>query len=73
MTATGNSASRKLPIQGLAIPVDIALDWVTNNLYIVDRDTARIELFSITSGFQHNIVSDNLQTPIAIAVDPNIG
>ncbi|CAL1543756.1 unnamed protein product [Lymnaea stagnalis] len=71
--ANGYTIPLRLPVQGLAIPVDIALDWLTNSLYIVDRDTARIELFNIPTGYQHNIVSDNLQTPVAVAVDPNIG
>ncbi|XP_035827354.1 low-density lipoprotein receptor-related protein 2 [Aplysia californica] len=65
--------SSLIPIHGLAIPVDLALDWVGRALYVVDRDTARIELFSLTRRLQQNIVSDNLQAPSAIAVDPNVG
>ena len=62
-----------VPIKGLAIPVDLALDWLTRSVYVVDRDTARIEMFHIPSGLQQNVVSDNLQTPVAVAVDPNAG
>ncbi|XP_059178824.1 low-density lipoprotein receptor-related protein 2-like isoform X2 [Physella acuta] len=71
--ANGYTLPLRLQVHGLAIPVDIALDWLTNNLYIVDRDTARIELLNIPSGHQHNLISDNLQTPVAVVVDPNTG
>ncbi|RUS81825.1 hypothetical protein EGW08_010417, partial [Elysia chlorotica] len=62
-----------VPMQGLAIPVDLALDWLTRSVYVVDRDTARIEMYNIPTGLQQNIVSDNLQTPVTIALDPNTG
>ena len=56
-------------INGLAGPVDLALDWIGRNLYVADRDTSRIELFSLTRKLQQNIVSNNLQSPTAIAID----
>ncbi|KAK3804178.1 hypothetical protein RRG08_023541 [Elysia crispata] len=62
-----------IPLKGLAVPVDLALDWLTRSVYLVDRDTARIEMFNIPSGLQQNIVADNLQAPVAIALDPNTG
>ena len=63
----------KLPLKGLALPIGLAWDWLARNLYVLDQDTARIDLFVIESGYQRNILSNNLQRPTSLAVDPTTG
>ncbi|XP_076440226.1 low-density lipoprotein receptor-related protein 2-like [Babylonia areolata] len=63
----------KVPIQGLALPVGVAWDWLGGNLYVVDQDTARIDLFVLRTGLQANVLSNNLQRPTGLALDPATG
>lgn len=72
-TLDGNSKSEILPLKGLALPVGLAWDWLGENLYVADQDSARIDLYSLSTGFQRNILSDNIQSPTCIALDPTTG
>ena len=63
----------RLALKGLALPVGLAWDWLAGNLYVMDQDTARIDLFVLDSGFQRNILSNNMQRPTGLAVDPTTG
>ena len=53
-------------------PTAIAVDWIGNNLYIVDKEAKRIDLVSVNGNHQRNILS-YLVNPTDVAVDPNVG
>ena len=55
------------------MPVALAWDWLALNLYVVDQDTSRIDLFVPSTGMQRNILSNDMQRPVAIAIDPQVG
>ncbi|KAK7507961.1 hypothetical protein BaRGS_00000926, partial [Batillaria attramentaria] len=72
-TLDGGGRKERLPIKGLALPIAIAWDWLSGNLYILDQDTARIDLYELNLGYQHNLMSNNMQRPTSIAIDPLTG
>ncbi|CAF0957368.1 unnamed protein product [Adineta ricciae] len=52
-------------------PVSIAVDWITNKLYIVEHELARIDMFSLDGKqMKTNIITSNIHQPRAIAIDP---
>jgi hypothetical protein len=59
-----------LPLKGLTLPVALAWDWLAGNLYVMDQDTARIDLVVPGDGHQRNILSNNMQRPTGLALDP---
>lgn len=53
------------------MPISIAVDWVTNKLYILESDLARIDLLTLDGKMlKTNIVTNNLHSPRSIAIDP---
>ena len=54
-------------------PVSIAVDWITNKIYVCDTHNQKIDLFEF-GGRRHAIVlSQNLSAPLDIALDPTHG
>ena len=68
-----NVLSLTLPVYNMYQPTSIAVDWVTENIYTTDRRAKVIDVYSVKANMQRNIISDNLQDPRAIAVDPLSG
>ena len=62
-------------IEKLAVPDDVAVDWINDKLYWVDSLWARIEVQDISSGVDGEraelIKLTNHTIPRGIAVDPN--
>ena len=53
------------------MPISIAVDWITNKLYIVEAELARVDIFSLDGKkMKSNIITNNLHQPTAIAIDP---
>ena len=51
---------------------DIAVDWIANNLYYVDTQNRRVEVFDLDSNFGAVLVYTGPHTaPKAIVVDPS--
>lgn len=48
------------------------MDWIANNLYLVDKMGERIDVVSIDSGFQTNILNYLLE-PVDVDLDPGRG
>ena len=65
--------SRYLPIKSLYRPTSFAYDWIAQNIYYVDERAKIIGIFSYTTEKQMNVISDNLQIPRGLAVDPLVG
>ena len=61
----------------LSSPAGLALDWVTRKLYWTEAGTKRIEVSSIDNDddviIRTVLISDNLDKPRDIAVDPEHG
>lgn len=54
-------------------PVSLAVDWVSNKLYVCDTHNQKIDLFEF-GGRRHAIVlSQNLTAPLDLALDPSHG
>lgn len=57
--------------KNIRMPTSIAVDWITNKLYIVESELARIDMFSLDGKMMKtNIIINNLYRPSAIAIDP---
>lgn len=54
-------------------PQSIAYDWISQNLYLVDQRAKVIDVIDLNSQHQTNIISDNIQDPRALAIDPLTG
>ena len=59
-------------MKGMLNPTAIAVDWIGNNLYILEKEGKRIDLVSITGNHQRNVIS-YLVDPRDVVVDPNVG
>lgn len=64
---------REIPLAGVMRPVSVAVDWIGNNLYVVERAGKRVELISITKPHQRTIIVDYLGDPTDVAVDSVVG
>ncbi|RWS16465.1 low-density lipoprotein receptor-related protein 2-like protein [Dinothrombium tinctorium] len=54
-------------------PVALAVDWITNKIYVCDTHNQKIDIFEF-DGKRHAIVlSQNLTAPLDIALDPTQG
>ena len=57
--------------KNIRMPISIAIDWVTNKLYIVEDGLARVDMLSLDGKmWKTNIITNNLHEPAAIAIDP---
>ena len=54
-------------------PAGIAVDWVARNLYWTDTGTDRIEVSRLNGSFRKVVISEYLDEPRAIALDPSKG
>jgi hypothetical protein len=53
------------------MPISIAIDWITNKLYIVEAELARVDVFSLDGNkMKTNILINNLHQPRSIVIDP---
>lgn len=51
-------------------PDGVAIDWVSRNIFWTDTGTDRIEVARLDGSSRRVIISDQLDEPRAIAVDP---
>lgn len=51
-------------------PRNIAVDWLSKKLYIVETGAKRIDISSYDGLMRQVVVSDNLTLPIDVALDP---
>ena len=63
---------RQIPLKGIINLVALAVDWIGNNIYVVDQTGRKIDVVNIDSGLQRNLLGF-LMRPSAVAVDPNEG
>ena len=51
----------------------VAVDWVARNLYWTDTGTDRIEVSRLNGSSRKVLISDNLDEPRAIVLEPTRG
>lgn len=54
-------------------PMSLAVDWVSNKLYVCDTHNQKIDLFELGGRRHAIIISQNLSAPLDIALDPSVG
>jgi len=54
-------------------PDGIAVDWIGRNLYWTDTGTDRIEVSRLNGTWRKVLISENLEEPRALALDPEAG
>ena len=54
-------------------PDGLAIDWISRNVFWTDTGTDRIEVARLNGSSRRVIISDELDEPRAIAVDPMNG
>lgn len=54
-------------------PDGIAVDWIGRNLYWTDTGTDRIEVARLNGTWRKVLISENLDEPRALALDPEVG
>ena len=54
-------------------PDGVAVDWVARNLYWTDTGTDRIEVSRLNGSSRKILISDHLDEPRAITLDPTHG
>ena len=69
---TSRSPTANLVLEkNIRLPNSIAVEWITNKLYILEAELARVDLISLDDKrMKTNIVTNNLHQPTSIAVDP---
>ncbi|CAG9793152.1 unnamed protein product [Diatraea saccharalis] len=58
---------------GLTNAEGLAVDWVAHNLYWVDSSLHQIEVAKLDGRYRRTLISGDMDSPRAIAVDPNAG
>lgn len=54
-------------------PFSLAVDWITENIYLVEKSSARIDVFSSNGQNRSNLMTSNLYAPNSIVLDPADG
>lgn len=54
-------------------PDGVAVDWIARNLYWTDTGTDRIEVARLNGTSRRVLITENLEEPRAIALDPISG
>ena len=60
-------------VPGAWSPVAVAVDWIADNLYVVDSLGQKIDIFAIGGDHHAIVLSSNLTAPTDIALDPKMG
>ncbi|XP_063629184.1 prolow-density lipoprotein receptor-related protein 1-like [Cydia splendana] len=59
--------------QGVSTAEGLAVDWVANNLYWVEGTLRQIEVARLDGRYRRTLVSGDMESPRAIALDPKHG
>ena len=58
---------------GLGTAEGLAVDWVGENIYWVESKLDQIEVAKLDGRYRRTLISDDIQSPRAIALDPHEG
>ena len=59
--------------EGISSAEGIAVDWVTQHIYWVESDLNQIEVADFSGDFRTTLLSQNIENPRALVVDPSKG
>ena len=51
-------------------PFSVAVDWITGNIYLLEKSIARIDVFTSNGQNRTNLITSNLFAPTSIVLDP---
>ena len=68
----GNNIETILEIS-IVDPEQIAVDWVGNNLYVVETEVSRIEVCTMDGKHRASVVTDGIEKPRGLALDSTQG
>ncbi|KAG8559732.1 hypothetical protein GDO81_017431 [Engystomops pustulosus] len=54
-------------------PENIAVDWISNKLYVVENSVNRIDMVDLDGQNRITLIAEDLGNPRGIAVDPTVG
>lgn len=57
-------------MKNLIFPRNLAVDWITNHLYIVESGSKRIDISTFDGERRTVLIADDLILPLDIALDP---
>uniref|UniRef100_A0AC35U3V2 EGF_CA domain-containing protein n=1 Tax=Rhabditophanes sp. KR3021 TaxID=114890 RepID=A0AC35U3V2_9BILA len=60
----------KLDLKSLIFPRNLAVDWITNNLYIIESGSRRIDVSNYEGDRRTVLLADGLILPLDLALDP---
>lgn len=61
---------KKLDLKSLIFPRNLAVDWITNNIYIVESGSKRIDVSNYEGDRRTVLLADGMTLPLDIALDP---
>ncbi|VDK47362.1 unnamed protein product [Anisakis simplex] len=61
---------KKLDLKSLVYPRNLAVDWITNHLYIIESGSRRIDVVTYDGNRRTVLLADHLTLPLDIALDP---
>uniref|UniRef100_A0A183ETK5 Str_synth domain-containing protein n=1 Tax=Gongylonema pulchrum TaxID=637853 RepID=A0A183ETK5_9BILA len=59
-----------LDLKSLIYPRNLAVDWITNHLYIIESGSRRIDISTFDGERRAVLIADGLTLPLDIALDP---
>ncbi|ELW62289.1 Low-density lipoprotein receptor-related protein 2 [Tupaia chinensis] len=54
-------------------PENLAVDWVSNKLYLVETKVSRIDMANLDGSYPVTLITEDLGHPRGIALDPTVG
>lgn len=65
-----NCFYRKLDLKSLIYPRNLAVDWISRNVYIVESGSRRIDVTNYDGDRRTVLLADGMILPLDIALDP---
>lgn len=62
-----------IPMVSQENPVALAVDWITNKIYVCDTHNQKIDIFDFDGKNRAIVLSQNITAPLDIALDPTRG
>uniref|UniRef100_A0A914L2L5 Low-density lipoprotein receptor-related protein n=2 Tax=Meloidogyne TaxID=189290 RepID=A0A914L2L5_MELIC len=60
----------KFELKSLIYPRNLAVDWITNNIYVIESGSRRIDVLNYEGDKRTVLLADGLTLPLDIALDP---